>query len=90
MNITFQDLEKNIALEKTAMASFFGGAALTYWHNEGPQTLSVGNYSVTPWSAWFKSGFVYKRYRDRYRTLTIRVRQHKREYQYKSIFRLSA
>jgi hypothetical protein len=80
MNITVNDLDSNLSLDKEAMASLLGG-----WHNHSSST-SYGNYSSTGWSAWRSTGipFTKKRRRDRYRTKTVVTRQHQRDYQFKA------
>lgn len=57
------------------------------WVNIGA-SVSYYGYSSTPWSKWMKTGipFRYKRYRDRYRTKLIRIRQRQRDWQLKRVF----
>jgi len=80
MNITVNDLEKNISLDKKAMSSLLGG-----WHNHSTST-TYGNYSSTGWSSWVKNSILTeKRFRDRYRTKTVTTRQHQRDYQFRAV-----
>ncbi len=80
MSISITDLEHSTSLDQEAMNSVLGG-----WHNHST-SVSYGSYRNTGWSRWMNSGipFTKKRYRDRYRTKTIKIRQHQRDWQYKA------
>ncbi len=80
MNILVADLDNNVSLDSEAMTGVLGG-----WHNHRT-TVSYGNYSSRGWSRWMNSGipFTKKRYRDRYRTKYIKIRQHQRDWQFKA------
>ena len=79
------DLDYNLALDKQAMTGLLGG-----WHDHS-STTSYENYSITGWSAWMNSGipFTKKRYRDRYRTKVVKIRQHQRDWEFKAQIGLS-
>lgn len=79
MNILIADIDNNVSLDSKAMTGVLGG-----WVNIG-SSVSYYGYTSTGWSAWMSAGvpFLKKRYRDRYRTKLIRIRQWKREWQFR-------
>ncbi len=85
MNITVADLDKDLTLDQVAMASVLGGS---HWHNHGsPSTTGYGNYRASGWSRWMNAGrFTKKRFRNLYRTKYMKVRQHRTQWQKRSIF----
>ncbi len=87
MNITIADIDNDVALDQAAMASVLGGSG---WHNHSTST-SYGRTSYGGWSGWMSTGvpFMKKRFRNLYRTKYIKIRQHRRQWQRRSVFSLA-